>query len=246
LSAVSRLVAGQLARFFGRNDVFVISNAVDAEQFNPGEREARRASARIELGIGKNDFVLLLIGKDWKKKGLTCLLRSLTQLDITRVRLLVVGTDVVSPYESILQEHHLHEKVFFFPPRADVQYYYAAADAYVGPSLEDAFALPPAEAMACGLPVIVSSEAGVSEWVTQNSNGLILENPHDAEELKRLICSLVADASFCKRLGEKGAITARQYSWERNAVAAKSFLEEAIRRKAGTTAPRDARESDEI
>ena len=51
-------------------------------------------------------------------------------------------------------------RVLFPPPRHDVEFYYAAADAYVGPSLHDSFALPPIEAMACGLPAIVSDQVG--------------------------------------------------------------------------------------
>jgi glycosyltransferase involved in cell wall biosynthesis len=232
LTAVSNLAARQLAKFFGREDITVIFNAIDAESFNPRVRQARRAGARAELHLDKNDFVLLLIGNDWKKKGLPCLLESLARLDAAILRLLVVGTDARSSYDEILRSRRLQSKVFFLPPRADVQFYYAAADAYVGPSVEDAFALPPAEAMACGLPVIVSRQAGVSEWVRPGADGLILEDPKDADELAKLIHSLVSDPSLCKRLGENAATTARQYTWERNAAEIKSFLEEAIRRDA--------------
>jgi UDP-glucose:(heptosyl)LPS alpha-1,3-glucosyltransferase len=133
--------------------------------------------------------------------------------------------------------------VFFLPPRADVQFYYAAADAYVGPSIEDAFALPPAEAMACGLPVIVSRQAGVSEWVTPGVDGLILEDPKDADELSKLIRSLVNDPLLCLRLGENAATTARQYTWARNAAAIKSFLELAIHREGKETAMNPAGET---
>ena len=68
-------------------------------------------------------------------------------------------------------------RVHFLPPRQDVEFYYAAADAYVGPSLEDTFALPPQEAMACGMPVIVSAENGTSEIITDGKDGLILGIP---------------------------------------------------------------------
>ena len=79
----------------------------------------------------------------------------------------------------------------FVPPRNDIEFYYAAADAYVGPSLEDTFAQPPAEAMACGLPVIVSSANGTSEIVTDGvrrldfigSYGLCYARRHDSPPL---------------------------------------------------------------
>jgi len=235
LAAVSGLAAREIERFFGRGDVRVISNAINASEFSPENRERHRAQARAQLRLKEHDFVLLLIGNDWKKKGLRCLLESLTRVDAGNLRSLVVGSDLVSPYEPFLKDHGLKGRVDFLPPRGDVLFYYSAADAYVGPSLEDAFALPPAEAMACGLPVIVSRQAGVSEWISHGEDGLILENPHDAEELARLICALVSTPRFCKRLGANAARTAHQYTWDRNVSASKTFLEDAIRRK--TCAP---------
>jgi glycosyltransferase involved in cell wall biosynthesis len=74
LAAVSSLTAHEIERFFGREDVTVISNGVDAEEFSPRVRRERRSEARRRLGIEANDFVVLLIGNDWKKKGLDCLL----------------------------------------------------------------------------------------------------------------------------------------------------------------------------
>jgi glycosyltransferase involved in cell wall biosynthesis len=65
----------------------------------------------------------------------------------------------------------------FLPPSPNVLQFYAAADAYVGPSLEDAYGLPVLEAMACGLPVLASSRAGVSEIIDHEINGIILRDP---------------------------------------------------------------------
>jgi len=73
------------------------------------------------------------------------------------------------------------------PPRPDVEFFYAAADAYVGPSLEDAFAQPPAEAMASGLPVITSRQNGGAEIISHGSDGLILEDPEDVRTLAEWI-----------------------------------------------------------
>ena len=101
----------------------------------------------------------------------------------------------------------------------------------MGPSLEDAFALPPAEAMACGLPVIVSRQAGVSEIVSDGVDGLILRDPRDAKELAGLIRGLVEDADLRHRLGEQAVHTAQKYTWERNAAETAAFLENAMRRR---------------
>jgi glycosyltransferase involved in cell wall biosynthesis len=107
--------------------------------------------------------------------------------------------------------------VLFLPARPDIEWYYAAADAYVGPSLEDAFALPPLEAMACGIPAVTSRQAGVSEVLTHGLDGLILEEATDSHQLSLLIDKLISDPAFYSQLAENAAKTARQYTWEKNA-----------------------------
>ena len=65
--------------------------------------------------------------------------------------------------------------------------------------------MPPAEAMACGLPVIVSSAAGVSEIITDGTDGLILRDPKDATALSAMIRRLYEDEVFRTQLGERAA-----------------------------------------
>jgi glycosyltransferase involved in cell wall biosynthesis len=124
----------------------------------------------------------------------------------------------------------LENRVRFLPPRNDVEFYYAAADAYAGPSLQDSYAMPPAEAMACGLPVIVSATAGVSEIISDGKDGLILKDPRDSVTLAALISRLYEDVQFRERLGEKAAETARQYTWENNGRELAAIFDEALQR----------------
>ena len=56
--------------------------------------------------------------------------------------------------------------------------------------------------MACGLPVIVSSQAGVSEVITDRVDGLVLKDPRDAASLAKLISELQHDPSLRRALGE--------------------------------------------
>ena len=76
LVAVANLIAKQLGQFLGRTDVVVIPNAADVNRFNPGSCQARRLELRIAFRYAESDFVVLLIGNDWKKKGLDTLLKS--------------------------------------------------------------------------------------------------------------------------------------------------------------------------
>jgi glycosyltransferase involved in cell wall biosynthesis len=117
--------------------------------------------------------------------------------------------------------------VRFVPARPDVEFFYGAADAYVGPSLEDAFAQPPAEAMASGLPVITSRSNGGAEIISHAEDGMILEDPEDTRTLAEYIRKLLDDADFRRTLGENAARTAAKFTWENNAAEMKALFEQA-------------------
>jgi len=218
LNVISRRVSDGLQEFYGREGPSpVVHCGLDGEVFNPKRRLELRESARREFHLDAGQFTLLLIGNDWRNKGLVVLLDVMERLRELPLQLLVVGQDDPSPYESIIRAKSLANRIHFLPLRKDVEFYYAASDVYAGPSKEDAFGIPPLEAMACALPVIVSGRSGVSELVTHGVDGYILENPEQPEELAKLIASLYEDAPLRQRLSEKAAETARQYTWERSA-----------------------------
>ena len=232
LAVVSRKVAGDLSHYYGRTDqVRVVYGGLDLSRFNPERRVSLRPVARARFGLAENDFVLLLIGNGWKSKGLPSLLDSAGLLRDSRLMVLVAGRDNPAPYKVLIERHHLTGRVQFLPPRPDVEFFYAAADAYVGPSLEDAFAQPPAEAMACGLPVITSRNNGGAEMISHNSDGLILEDPEDVRTLAEWIRRLLDDSDFRRGLAVNAARTARKFTWENNAAEMKAVFEQARLRK---------------
>lgn len=235
LAAVSNLTASELVAFFSRTDVAIIPNAVDTSRFNPAERLRRRAAARSELQISESSFVVLLIGNDWKNKGLPCLLRAVAALPQLPLKILVAGRDNRDLFLSQIESLQLRQRVLFADPSPDVMRFYAAADAYCGPSLHESFSLPPLEAMACGLPVIASSRSGVSQAIAHGSDGLLLDNPEDVGTLAELLARLCQQPDLCRALGENAARTAQSYSWERNAAETWEFLRTIIARQSETS-----------
>jgi glycosyltransferase involved in cell wall biosynthesis len=230
IAAVSNQIAADLKQFYpGSGEISVIYNGLDLECFSPQRRARLRAGSRHTLSIREDEFALLLIGNDWRNKGLICLLDAMAQVADARLRALVVGSDNRSPFLPLIARIGLEGRVQFCPPRADVETYYAAADAYVGPSLDDAFAQPPAEAMACGLPVITSRKNGGAEIITHGSDGLVLEDPTDSRGLADMIRKLVTDPPLRNHLGAAAAETARQYTWQRNAAQMRELFERAAR-----------------
>jgi UDP-glucose:(heptosyl)LPS alpha-1,3-glucosyltransferase len=232
LATVSRALGEDLARTFERpNDVAIIYYGVGLDQFSVGGRQKLRDRARAALGLAEGDFALLLVGNDLRSKGLPCLLEAVRQVGDPRLRVLVAGNDNPAAFVPSLEKMGLAARVRFLPPRPDVEFYYAAADAYVSPSLQDAFALPPAESMACGLPVITSRNNGGSEIIHDGIDGFVLEDPTDSKTLAGVIQRLAGDAELCHRIGLAAAETVRQCSWEENARQTRELFQRAWRLK---------------
>jgi UDP-glucose:(heptosyl)LPS alpha-1,3-glucosyltransferase len=240
----AKKTARDLERFYGRRDRLpVLYLGLDHATFNPARRAALRDAARQQLGLAPERFALLLVGNDLRKKGIAVLLEAMAQLRDLPVELVVAGREDPAPFQAMVHGMELDGRVRFLPPRKDVEFYYAAADAYAGPSLEDTFALPPAEAMACGLPVIVSAENGTFEIISHEVDGMVLDDPADSKTLAAMIRKLYADPELRVRLGEKAAETARQYTWERNGHELAEIFEDVLRRKARSSGQTLAQES---
>jgi glycosyltransferase involved in cell wall biosynthesis len=231
LIAVSQLVADQLQTYFQRSDVVVIPNAVDTVRFTPDARKDRGSEVRRSYHLEEGDFVCLLIGNDWKKKGLDTLLNACSKLPDLHLKVFVVGSDDPAVYQPLVRRLNLESRVRFLSVSEDVLSFYAAADLYVGPSLEDAFNLPIVEAMACGLPVIASVRAGASELVRDGETGFLLRDPKSPDELAKLIRRLVDDKILCENLGQAASRFVQQNcNWDRNASRTREFLEAAFLR----------------
>jgi glycosyltransferase involved in cell wall biosynthesis len=217
LAAVSQRTADLLGQYFRRNDVTVIFNGIDTIQFSIPARLAHRQGARFRRKFSDSDVVLLLIGNDWRVKGLPTILEAMSKATDLPLRLIVVGSDSAANFHRTAQKLKIADRCHWESPRPDVIDFYAAADIYVSPSLEDSFGLPVAEAMACGLPVITSKFAGVSELIQNERNGLVLSDPTNAANLAELLRGLHANPSARTSLGDAAAVTAQLYSWDRNA-----------------------------
>ena len=231
LVAVSRRTALLAEQHFRRGDVQVVPNGVDSGLFSPASRSDRRQSARSGRGLNPNDFVLLLIGNDWGTKGIYAILEAMRQLVSVPAILLVVGDDKREPYAAAAAKFGVLDRCIWQPTTANILDCYAAADVYVSPSKEDSFGLPVLEAMACGLPVITSAFAGVSELVKNGVDGFLLQDPDDADALAHLVAELHQNADLRRTMGDSASQTARGWNWDRNAAAMWKVLSEVTSRK---------------
>jgi glycosyltransferase involved in cell wall biosynthesis len=238
LAAVSQRTATLLNQYFRRRDVRVIPNGVDAAQFSPSARLALRAEARLRRAMKETDFVLLLIGNDWRVKGIETVLRAISTLRELPILVIAAGDDSSDSFRETAKSLGISERCRFEPSRENVLDFYAAADLYVSPSREDSFGLPVAEAMACGLPVVTSMHAGVAELIRDGMDGFILRQFDDFHGLARMLQQLHADEVLRGNVGAAAAKAALQWTWDRNAADVWELLKDAAIKKSPPPARR--------
>jgi len=231
LAAVSQRTAAYLKDYFHRQNVPVIPNGVDLAQFSSSARLALRPAARGRRNFQERDFVLLLIGNDWRVKGLDTVLRAVSILRELPILVIAAGDDSPGSFHELAKSLGVSERCHFEPSREDVLDFYASADLYVSPSREDSFGLPVAEAMACGLPIITSTNAGVAELIHDGTDGFILRKSDDSQALAGIIQRLHRDEALRRNAGAAAAHTAANWTWDRNANDVWELLKEASSKK---------------
>ena len=112
--------------------------------------------------------------------------------------------------------HNLEQDVQFpgFVPAHLLPFWYNSAEVFVFPSVFEGFGLPVLEAMACGTPVITTTESSLPQVVGEN--GLCLP-PHDAIAWTEALRTACHSADWRQRARHDGLVQAGQFTWQRTA-----------------------------
>lgn len=175
---------------------------------------------KAELGWGNECTWWLFVANDYQRKGLDTLLQALASLPI-RHQLVVVGqTRQLGTYQAMAEHLGVQGRVQFLGPRNDIANLMAAADALVHPTLEDSFGMVVLEAMAQGIPVLVSATpyCGLSAHLTHLQDAWLLPNPKDAKALAQAMQAVVADPLLRQRLVGGGHQQAQGRTWHEAAL----------------------------
>lgn len=185
----SAMVRDEIRRAFriAPEKLHVIYSGVDLAHFDPRLRETLRGPARAELGCSPRDTVFLHVGSGFARKGLAAAIDALAASRNTGFWLAVAGRD--RDLEKFTQRAHaagVADRVRFLGGREDVRPLYAAADCFILPSRYDPFPNTALEALAMGLPAIVSTRCGAAEIVEPGVNGWVCD-PDDVPGIARLM-----------------------------------------------------------
>lgn len=213
--ATSETLRGQCLQVYPGAAVEVVTPGTSAP-----DGRLTREEARQRLGLPKEGKWLLFVANDYARKGLDTLLRALTRLP-DDVGLLVVGSPRPIPrYRALADELGLQRRVRFLGSQHDLSPVYTAADGLAHPTLEDSFAMVVLEALAHGLPVVVSGPAycGISQQLRDGEAALLLDDPRDATRLAERLAAVLQQPALAQHLGQQGRAFAQAHSWEAAAL----------------------------
>ena len=199
--------------------IFVAPNAVDTNLFAQRAAVIRKNEAMHREALHLPSRFFLFVGRLVQEKGVFDLLSAYEALppEIRKAMGLVfVGDGAARPAlqhrKAVISPGAIH--LAGFAQRDDLTKFYALADMLVFPTFSDPWGLVVNEAMACGLPVIVSSSAGcVADLVENGWNGHVVPRG-EASELTLAMDKLARDRELRSLMGKRSAQRIAQFSPE--------------------------------
>ena len=198
--------------------VAVIHPGIHLSSLPPENHCNRRASVRKELKIGPDEIAIIFASMNFEIKGLDDILGALGRFrrQSGNFKLIVAGKGDFSKYKKLALVAGIADHVVFtgILGRDAMNDMYRAGDFYVMLSKFDTFGMVVLEAMAFGLPVIVSDRVGAKDLVVDGKNGFVVSDTHDHEFIASKIQCLF-DKDTRRHMSDAAYATASQNTWER-------------------------------
>ena len=189
----------------------LIRNGVDLDRFHPAAACVHREVVRERLRIPDDTAVFAMVGSGFERKGVGPAVRALRA--IGDAVLVIVGDDKHRDrYEVDARRHGVHGRTRFVGAAVDPLPYYAAADFFVAPTLYDPFPNAVLEALACGLPAIVSDACGAAEIIDPGLAGWIVPVGDDAALGEAMRAAVESNVPRRQAMRRAARATAEPYS----------------------------------
>jgi glycosyltransferase involved in cell wall biosynthesis len=207
LLAPSRFVRDSFTeKGFEVSRVTVLPYGVDLQRFQPAE----------DMKKGGKAFRVICVGGISVHKGHIYLLEAWKKLGLRNAELLLVGP-IAARMRNILNRYGGLFRHVPFVPNDEIRREYTRSSVFVLPSLEDGFGLVCAEAMACGVPAIVTVNAGAADIVTHGEDGFVVPI-RSPDAIAEHIETLYRDRTLRQEMSDAALAKARnELGWDRYA-----------------------------
>ena len=196
-------------------DVYIVPTGIEVEKFFlENNKNLNISKMRSELGISKNDFVILFVGRIASEKNVELLINSMKSIipECPNAKLLVVGDGPdLEKYKKNVINNKIEDYVIFTGkvPWEEIANYYLISDVFATASITETQGLTVIEAMAASLPVVCIDDDSFTNTVIDGMNGIIFKNKRG---YKKAIVSLYNDRKLLKKLSSHARISADMHS----------------------------------
>jgi N-acetyl-alpha-D-glucosaminyl L-malate synthase BshA len=192
-----------LATFDLHNPVEVIPNF-----FIPAPHGRSREEVRRELGIREDEFLIVQTSNVRPLKRIDLLLRAFAAMQTSRAtRLLILAGGSFEPYDALLDELQIRDRVIVNEDVIHVEEYLEAADAGLYTSETESFGLSILETLFHAKPVVAFGIGGIPEVVTDGESGFLHEFGN-VEAMAASLDRLASTPSLAQEMGAQGKLTA--------------------------------------
>ena len=188
------------------------SNGIDTSFFDPELFSSKEKNKlKSDLGIERNDFVFIFVGRLVTDKGINELVEVFNELcsDLKSIKLLLVGPfedelDPLSEKTKLLISSH--DKIISVGYQNDVRPFFAISNSLVFPSYREGFPNVVMQSGAMGLPSIVTDINGCNEIIQTDYNGIIVPSK-DIDSLKMAMSRIFQDKELYLKCSEKSRLS---------------------------------------
>lgn len=195
----------------------VVSLGVD-KKFRPRDARMEDQLSAVRVAYRLPPEFILYVGRLNIRKNIGGLLQALPLLRNTSIPLVIAGEQnwKMPDIESVIDELGIRDRLIFTGrvEESHIELLYALATIFAYPSFEEGFGLPPLEAMASGVPVVVSNSSALPEVC---GDAAMYADPHDPSDVASKIDALLEDSDLYAAMSAKGIQRAQQFTWELSA-----------------------------
>lgn len=211
---ISKWLLDLMRERYGDDQVSLILNSVDTEQFN-----APRRGRQTKPTVG-----LLYSSIFWKGCDVSLKALEIVRQQFPDLQLVAFGNELFA------ENFPSYGRYSFRPAQDMIKTFYASCDVWVCGSRSEGFCLPLLEAMACRCPVVSTDTGGASDIIQNGVNGYAVP-VEDPEALAgRIIQVLQLSESDWQQMSDAAYAQASSYSWDDAAKLFEQALEQAIQR----------------
>ena len=179
---------------------------ISKDRFRPANASSIRDELRTEFALSEDHIILLMVGSAFQTKGVDRAIRAVANLPEAlrnRVKMFVLGRSKIDAFSSLAKKMRLADQVNFLGGRDDVPRFLLAADLLLHPARTENTGTALIEAMAAGLPVVVTENCGYAFHVKEAGAGKLVPMPFQQEALDKALQEVLSGSEL-RTFGENG------------------------------------------